>query len=52
MNTLENYYIQWYQHKDSLIQEQDAGEINPLFSLIFSTSQNTHAPNKNPTLNI
>jgi hypothetical protein len=35
MNALENYYIHWCQHKNSLIQEQDVGEINP-YSHLFS----------------
>jgi hypothetical protein len=48
MNALENYYIQWYQHKVSLIQEQDVGEINTLFSLVFATSHNRHAPSNTP----
>jgi hypothetical protein len=48
MNALDNYYIQWYQHIYSLIKEQDVGEINPLFSLVFATSHNKHAPNNTP----
>jgi hypothetical protein len=47
MNALEKYYIQWYQHKGSLIIEQD-GEINALFSLVFATSHNTHVPSNTP----
>jgi hypothetical protein len=42
MNTLENYYIQWHQHKDSLIQEQDVGEKKKPYSHLFSKPDTIH----------
>jgi hypothetical protein len=43
MNIMENLYIQMYHQKESLINEQNPGEENPLFKLITPTTHNTHA---------
>ena len=34
MNTLEQFYIQLYNHQNKLIPEQHAGDCNPLFQLV------------------
>jgi hypothetical protein len=36
MNTLENYYIQYFHYHNRLIQEQTITKPNPLFQLVYN----------------
>jgi hypothetical protein len=38
----EQLFIQTFHHKDSLINEQSATELNPLFQLTFDTHFTSH----------
>jgi len=31
MNCLEHFYMQFYQHKGILIEEQNPGDFNPMY---------------------
>jgi hypothetical protein len=37
MNTLENYYTQFFQHNNTIIKEQSHLRTNPLFQLAYDT---------------
>jgi hypothetical protein len=37
MNTLENYYIQYFAQHNSIIDEQSCALHNPLFQLAYNT---------------
>jgi hypothetical protein len=47
MNTLENYYIQYFQFHNKIIQEQTIAKLNPLLQLTYNLR--SRDPNPNPS---
>ena len=37
MNTLENYYVECFQHYNTIIKDQSHVRTNPLFQLAYNT---------------
>jgi hypothetical protein len=44
MNTLENYYIQYFHYQNKIIQEQTITRPNPLFQLAYNQRSNDPDP--------